>query len=40
MNRTRYVNNGMWDPAVKRWIFPGEEINSRRISRSIIQGFS
>jgi SPP1 gp7 family putative phage head morphogenesis protein len=34
------VNKGMWDPAVKRWIFPGEEINCRCFSRSIILGFS
>ena len=41
MNGTKYdVNKGMWDPAVERWIFPGEEINCRCISRSIIPGFS
>ena len=41
MNGTKYdVNKGMWDPAVKRWIFPGEEINCRCFSRSIIPGFS
>ena len=41
MNGKKYdVNKGMWDPAVKRWIFPGEEINCRCISRSIIPGFS
>ena len=34
------VNKGMWDPAVKRWIFPGEEINCRCFSRPIIHGFS
>jgi SPP1 gp7 family putative phage head morphogenesis protein len=34
------VNKGMWDSAVKRWIYPGEEINCRCISRSIIPGFS
>jgi SPP1 gp7 family putative phage head morphogenesis protein len=34
------VNKGMWDSAVNRWIFPGEEINCRCISRSIIPGFS
>jgi SPP1 gp7 family putative phage head morphogenesis protein len=41
MNGKKYdVNKGMWDPAVKRGIFPGEEINCRCFSRSIIQGFS
>jgi uncharacterized protein with gpF-like domain len=41
MNGKKYdVNKGMWDPAVKRWIFPGEEINCRCVSRSIIPGFS
>jgi SPP1 gp7 family putative phage head morphogenesis protein len=34
------VNKGMWDSAVNRWIFPGEEINCRCVSRSIIPGFS
>jgi SPP1 gp7 family putative phage head morphogenesis protein len=41
MNGKKYdVNKGMWDPAVKRWIFPGEEINCRCFSRSVIPGFS
>ena len=41
MNGTKYdVNKGMWDPAVKRWICPGEEINCRCFSRPVIQGFS
>jgi SPP1 gp7 family putative phage head morphogenesis protein len=41
MNGKKYdVNKGMWDSAVNRWIFPGEEINCRCISRSIIPGFS
>jgi hypothetical protein len=41
MNGTKYdVNKGMWDPAVKRWIFLGEEINCRCFSRSIIPAFS
>ncbi|CCE05779.1 conserved hypothetical protein [Bradyrhizobium sp. STM 3843] len=34
------VNKGMWDSAVQRWIFPGEEINCRCISRPVIPGFS
>jgi SPP1 gp7 family putative phage head morphogenesis protein len=39
MNGTKYdVSKGMRDPAVKRWIFPGEEINCRCISKSIIPG--
>jgi len=41
MNGKKYdVNKGMWDPAVKRWIFPGEEINCRCFCRSVIPGFS
>jgi hypothetical protein len=41
MNGKKYdVNKGMWDPAVNRYIFPGEEINCRCSSRSIIPGFS
>jgi SPP1 gp7 family putative phage head morphogenesis protein len=41
MNGTKYdVNKGIWDPAVKRWIFPGEEINCRCFCRSVIPGFS
>jgi SPP1 gp7 family putative phage head morphogenesis protein len=41
MNGRKYdVSKGMWDPAVKRRIFPGEEINCRCISRPLIQGFS
>jgi SPP1 gp7 family putative phage head morphogenesis protein len=41
MNGTKYdVKKGMWDPAVKRWIFPGEEINCHCFSRSVISGFS
>jgi SPP1 gp7 family putative phage head morphogenesis protein len=41
MNGKKYdVNKGMWDSAVNCWIFPGEEINCRCISRSIIPGFS
>jgi SPP1 gp7 family putative phage head morphogenesis protein len=41
MNGTKYdVNKGTWDPAVKRWIFPGEEINCRCFCRSVIPGFS
>jgi SPP1 gp7 family putative phage head morphogenesis protein len=41
MNGKKYdVNKGMWDPAIKKWIYPGEEINCRCISRSVIPGFS
>ena len=41
MNGEKYdVKKGMWDPAVKRWIFPGEEINCRCFSKSVIPGFS
>jgi SPP1 gp7 family putative phage head morphogenesis protein len=38
--KTYDVRKGMWDPAVNRWIFPGEEINCRCISRSVIPWFS
>jgi uncharacterized protein with gpF-like domain len=38
--RQRYdVRKGWYDPAVKRHIFPGEEINCRCVSRSVIPGF-
>jgi SPP1 gp7 family putative phage head morphogenesis protein len=41
MNGKTYdVKKGMWDPAVKRWIFPGEEPNCRCVSISVIKGFS
>ena len=41
MNGKKYdVRKGMWDPAVKRWIFPSEEVNCRCFSRPVIQGFS
>jgi SPP1 gp7 family putative phage head morphogenesis protein len=37
MNRKRYdVAKGMWDSAVKKWILPGEEINCRCSSRSVL----
>ncbi len=34
------VTKGMFDTAEKRFIFPGELINCRCISRSVIPGFS
>lgn len=41
MNGKRYdVTKGMWDPAVRRWIYPGEEPHCRCISRSVIPGFN
>jgi len=41
MNGKKYdVNIGMWDEAVKRWVYPGEGINCRCISRPVISGFS
>ena len=41
MNGKKYdVAKGMWNPAVKRWIYPGEEINFRCFSRSVVSGFS
>lgn len=37
MNGKRYkVSEGMWDSAVDRFIFPGEEINCRCTSRSVL----
>ena len=37
MNGKRYeVAKGMWDSAVKKWIFPGEEINCRCVGRSVL----
>lgn len=34
------IRKGMWDPAEKKWIQPGELINCRCFSRPIIAGFS
>ncbi len=37
MNGKRYdVDKGMWDSAVRKWIFPGELINCRCQSRSVL----
>ncbi len=37
MNGKRYkVEKGMYDSAVRKWIFPGEEINCRCTSRSVL----
>lgn len=33
------VAKGWWDPAVKKYIWPGSEINCRCVSRPIIPGF-
>lgn len=39
--RTRYkVNEGWFDPHEGRYIFPGELINCRCVSRAVIEGFS
>jgi SPP1 gp7 family putative phage head morphogenesis protein len=41
MNGQKYdVNKGMWDSAVNRWIFPGEQISCRCFCRSVLPGFS
>lgn len=41
MNGKRYdVKQGMWDSAEGRYIFPGELINCRCSSRSVIRGFA
>jgi SPP1 gp7 family putative phage head morphogenesis protein len=37
--KTYDPKKGMWDPAVQKWIFPGEEPNCRCISVSIVPGF-
>lgn len=34
------VKKGWWDPAEKKWIFPGMLINCRCVSISVIPGFS
>lgn len=34
------ITKGMWDPEVDEWIFPGELINCRCLSRPVIEGFS
>lgn len=34
------VKKGWFDPAIKRWILPGEEPNCRCVSISVIPGFS
>ena len=37
MNGKRYlIGKGMWDSAVQRFIFPGEEINCRCVGRSVL----
>lgn len=41
MNRKRFkTSQGMWDPAVKRYIHAGEEPGCRCIERAVIKGFS
>ena len=34
------ISKGMWDPAVKEWIQPGQLINCRCTSRPIVPGFT
>jgi SPP1 gp7 family putative phage head morphogenesis protein len=37
MNGKRYkVDKGMWDSAVQKFVFPGEEINCRCVGRSVL----
>lgn len=38
--KTYDINKGMYDPEVKEWIFPGQLINCRCTSRSVVAGFS
>lgn len=41
MSGKRYeIAKGMWDPAVKKYILPGEEPNCRCVSRPVILGFA
>jgi len=41
MNGKRYdITKGMWDPAVKEFIFPGQLINCRCTSKSVVVGLS
>jgi SPP1 gp7 family putative phage head morphogenesis protein len=41
MNGKEYdINKGMWDRDEQEWIFPGQLINCRCTSKSIIPGFS
>lgn len=39
-NKLYYVSKGMWDSAEKRYVFPGELINCRCTSQSILPGFN
>jgi SPP1 gp7 family putative phage head morphogenesis protein len=34
------VAKGWFDPAIKKWIWPGTEINCRCVSRPVVKGFS
>lgn len=37
MDGKRYdIDKGLWDSAVQKWIFPGEEINCRCVGRSVL----
>lgn len=37
MNGKRYlISKGMWDSAVGKWVYPGEEINCRCVGRSVL----
>ena len=38
--KTYSTDTGWYDPNEKKWIFPGELINCRCVSRSLIRGFS
>lgn len=41
MNGKTYdVTQGMWDSAVRRFVFPGQEPNCKCVSRSVIPGFN
>lgn len=41
MNGRRYdIAKGMWDPAEKNYVWPGQLINCRCVGRSVVPGFS
>ena len=40
-DRVKYdVDQGWWDPAIKKYIWPGTEPNCRCVSRSVVAGFT
>jgi uncharacterized protein with gpF-like domain len=40
MNGNEYpISEGMWDPMVKKYVWPGTEINCRCVDKAVIPGF-